>query len=440
MPTKADYPTIDITNVKDGQKLDPSGSFFVKANIYGGDRVFKQASLSIDQKSFAEDDKGEDPLVLTAEGYWSGQLHYENLAPGAHCLRVRFIDDAGKKYYKSIQFGLEPSDSRLVWRSFIDGSCRAAPAVTPSMVYVGGTDRKLYALDKATGSIKWTFPTKGDTSTTPVVVNGTIYFGCGDGKLYALDAQGKEKWSFQAKEAIYSSPVYHNDMLLFGCNDSNFYAVDAKTGQQKWVLEDPGYTIEVRPFVYDGTVYFGAWDTFVYAVDVQTGQLKWKKPGYACTQRTAAVRYYSPADNGPVVTAGKVFIADRDSKLGIMDTVTGEFRGNAAGIVAVGLAEDGKSVYVRKPNAVGKLDLDGKEIWSVEASADSVPASPVERDGIVYVVSRLGLVQALSADDGSLVWSYQATPLLYVFDQVTVADGIVYVSSMDGSVTAIKAK
>lgn len=440
LPTKANYPTIEILNVKEDQSLDPSGSFFVKAKISGSDQLFKQASLSVDRKSFAEDEKGEDPLVLTTEGVYVGQLYYQDLPPGAHSLRVRFIDDTGKKYYKSVRFNLDPSGSRLVWRSFIEGSCRAAPAVTRDAVYVGGTDRKLYAFDRATGKQKWTFPTKGDTATTPVVVGDTIYLGCGDGKLYALDLKGKEKWSFQAREAIYSSPVYADGLILFGCNDSDFYAVDAKTGSQKWVLTEPGYTIEVRPFVYNGVVYFGAWDTFVYAVDVQTGQLKWQKPGYACTQRTAAVRYYSPADNGPVVAGGKVFIADRDSKLGIMDAVTGEMLGNASGPVAVGIAEDAKAVYVRKANAVGKLDLDGKEIWSVEAAADSVPASPVEKDGVVYVVSRLGLVQALDAKDGNLLWTYQATPLLYVLDQVTVVDGVVYVSGMDGSVTAIKAK
>ncbi len=440
LPTKANYPTIEILNIKEDEILNPSGPFFVKANITGNENPIVKASVSIDKKSFNEDDKEEDPLVLTAEGVYVAQLYYRDLPDGAHSLRLRFIDDKGKMYYKSIRFGLERDNSRLVWRSFIDGSCRAAPAVTADSVYVGGTDRKLYAFDKATGKLKWTFPTKGDTATTPVVVGDTIYFGCGDGKLYALSLDGKEKWNFQTNEAIYSSPVYADGMILFGNNGSDFYAVDAQTGKQRWVLTDPTYTIEVRPFVHNGVAYFGAWDTFVYAVDIKTGQLKWKKMGYGCTTKTAAVRYYSPSDNGPVVAGGKVFIADRDSKLGIMDAATGEMLGNAAGPVAVGIAENSGAVYVRKANRVAKLDLNGNEIWEVEAAVDSVPASPIEKDGVVYVVSRLGLVQALDAADGKLLWKYQATPQLYVFDQVTVADGVVYVSGMDGSVTAIKAK
>ncbi len=394
LPTKSSYPKIEILTPKE-DSTTKTGSMFVKATISGNENQITKVSFSADRKSFEEDDRGEEPMVLSTEGDYVGQVHYEDWAPGAHNLRVRFIDDTGKKYYRSVGFNVEPEPSRLIWRVVIDGSCRAAAAVTRDAVYVGGTDRKLHAFDKATGKEKWAFPTKGEVATTPVIADQTIYFGCADGKLYALDSKGREKWSFQAREGIYSSPVYANGVVMFGCNDSDFYGIDAKTGEQKWVLTDPTYTIESRPFVYNGVVYFGAWDTFVYAVDIATGQLKWKALGYGCSTKTAVVRYYSPADNGPVVAGGKVFIADRDSKLGIMDAAIGTMLGNASGPVAVGLAEDAKSVYLRKPNSVGKIDLEGKEIWSVEAQADSVPASPVEKDGIVYVVSRLGLVQAL---------------------------------------------
>lgn len=438
LPTKASYPKIDIRSPRENSTTK-SGSLLVKAKISGNGSPITTASFSEDRKSFPEEDKGEEPMALT-DGEYVGEVHYEDWTPGAHNLRVRFVDEAGKKYYKSVRFNVEPEPSRLLWRALIDGSCRAAPGVSRDAVYVGGTDRKLYAFDKATGKKKWTFPTKGDVATTPVIVDETIYFGCADGKLYALDMKGKEKWHFQAKEGIYSSPVYADGVVMFGCNDSDFYGIDAKTGEQKWVLTDPTYTIEVRPFVYNGVAYFGAWDTFVYAVDVATGKLKWKSMGYACTQKTAAVRYYSPADNGPVVTNGKVFIADRDSQLGIMNALTGDMRGNASGPVAVGIAEDAKAVYVRKSYALAKLDLNGDEIWKAPADVGSVPASPIEKDGVVYVVSNLGLVQAFDAADGKPLWKYQATPLLYVFDQVTVADGVVYVSGMDGSITAIKAK
>ncbi len=229
--------------------------------------------------------------------------------------------------------------------------------------------------------------------------------------------------------------------MLFGSNDSNFYAVDPKTHEACWVFEEPGYTIEVKPFVDGETVYFGAWDQYVYAVDVKTGDLKWKCLGHGSETRAIAKRYYSPADCGPVASGGKVFVADRNFDLSIIDASGGTIVGSRDRCTSVGLSEDGKAVYLRKPwVSLTKIDLDGSEIWSVPAEVDSVPAAPVEKDGVVYVASRLGLVQAFRASDGTELWKYQATPLLYVLSEVDAADGVVYISGMDGSVTAIKAQ
>lgn len=439
LPTGPSYPKIEILSPKENSTTK-SGSLFVKAKISDNASPIAKATFCADRKSFAEDDRGEESMVLSTEGVYVGQVTYDDWTPGVHTIRVRFVDEAGKKYYKSLRFNVDPETSPLLWRKFIDGSCRATPSVYKDAVYVGGTDRKLHAFDKTTGKEKWSFPTRGDVATTPVVVDDIIYFGCADGKLYALDMKGKEKWNFQAKEGIYSSPVYWDGIVMFGCNDSDFYGIDAKTGTQKWVFTDPTYTIESRPFIYNGLAYFGAWDTYVYAVNIATGQLKWRSMGYSCTQKTAAVRYYSPADNGPVVTGGKVFIADRDSQLGIMDAETGVISGSSPGCVATGISEDGKAIYVRKSYAFAKLDQSGHEIWRAPADVGSVPASPIEKDGIVYVVSNLGLVQAFDAVDGRPLWKYNTTPLLYVLDQVAVADGVVYVSGMDGSITALKAK
>ena len=135
-----------------------------------------------------------------------------------------------------------------------------------------------------------------------------------------------------------------------------------------------------------------------------------------------------------------MFVADRDSQLGIMDAASGVLVSTRSGCVAVGLSGDGQAVYQRRPDgSLLKMSLDGTTVWSSSAALDAVPAAPVEMDGAVYAVSKLGLVQAFSALDGSLLWRYQATPMLYVLSEAEAADGAVYVAGMDGSVTALSA-
>src|SRR5205823_6225337 len=78
-----------------------------------------------------------------------------------------------------------------------------SPAVVPDpLVYVGSDDRKVYALDPATGAIVWATPLQGPVKASPAVVRGVVYVASnGDatgvpGAVYALDgATGAILWT-----------------------------------------------------------------------------------------------------------------------------------------------------------------------------------------------------------------------------------------------------
>ena len=437
MPTGSTYPKIEILSPKEGG-IRKSGPLVLKVKVSNAQKPITKGTWAVDLQSFKDDDLDESPLTLN-KGVWEADIPYTDWTAGAHYFRVTLTDDAGAQYQKSVAFCTDP-ENRLVWRTVLGGSIKGTPTVTKDSVYVGATDHKIYCLDKATGKVKWAYPTGGDVASKVLVVNDSVYVGASDGKLYALTTKGKLKWTFVAKEGIYSSPVYSEGLILFGCNDSSFYAVDAESGQQRWVCEEPEYTIEVKPFVADGAVYFGAWDKYLYALDVKTGQLKWKCLSHGSEVRPGAKQYYSPADCGPVASGGKVFVADRDFYLTIVDAATGQPTQFLPDVVAPWLSEDGRAVYLRKGSGLAKIGLDGNEIWKAPAETETVPGAPVEKDGVVYLVSRLGLLQAYNASDGSPLWKYQITPLMHVLSEPEIADGIAYVSGMDGTVTAIRSK
>jgi outer membrane protein assembly factor BamB len=176
------------------------------------------------------------------------------------------------------------------------------------MVYAASYDGKFYALNAQTGAIKWKFATGGErrfeakgihglepkTQTmadqydiflsSPVVMQGAVYVGSGDGNLYALDAaSGELKWKFKTGDVVHSSPAYAEGTLYFGSWDSFFYAVDAATGKEKWRFhggEDPLIHNQVgfqsSAAVADGVVYVGCRDSNLYALDAATGKEKWR--------------------------------------------------------------------------------------------------------------------------------------------------------------------
>ena len=123
--------------------------------------------------------------------------------------------------------GVDMAGRRIVWR--YEHPQRkfpfyATPAVVGGMVYVGGRDKMLHALDAKTGNAAWTFASKARIDSSPAVADGRVWFGSNDGNFYAVDLKsGKEVWSFTAGAPISASPAIENDRIVVGAQDGRLY-------------------------------------------------------------------------------------------------------------------------------------------------------------------------------------------------------------------------
>ncbi len=84
-------------------------------------------------------------------------------------------------------------------------------------------------------------------------------------------------------------------------------------------------------------------------------------------------------------------------------------------------------------NSVGKLSLK----WSYTTGGE-VYSSPAVANGVVYVGSVNGTVYALDAKTGAKVWNYATGDQIY--SSPAVANGVVYIGSWDNNVYALNAK
>jgi outer membrane protein assembly factor BamB len=79
-------------------------------------------------------------------------------------------------------------------------------------VYVGSYSGRFYALDAATGDVRWRFDAKGHISGSATVLDGVVYFSTFDEKTFALDARtGKPVWTFD--DGKYAGVVADRDRL-----------------------------------------------------------------------------------------------------------------------------------------------------------------------------------------------------------------------------------
>jgi len=344
-------------------------------------------------------------------------------------------------YTRSTAFFFEPTNQPTAWRAYLAASSKVTPAIAAGVVYVGANDGKLRAINARTGKELWSVDTGAEILAQPLVAAGKVCTADGLGAVSAYTTAGKKVWTFTAGDAVYSSPVLADGKVIFGCNNGWLYALDATTGKLAWVNQDGTYAVESQPCVWNGKVFYGAWDQYVRCVNARDGKLVWQQLGEGSRVAQAAKRYYSPADAKPVVAEGKLMIADRNMMLSILNAESGEPVSSIKGVSATGLSADGKFVYLRKTSGeVAKIDSSARELWSIPARVGTIPTAPTEQDGVVYVCSGKGTVSAIAADTGKILWQYQASPQLFVMGSVACDGANAYLTAFDGSLTAIKCR
>ena len=106
-------------------------------------------------------------------------------------------------------------------------------------LYIGSTDKNLYALNANTGTLVWKYTMGQQILSSPAVINGVVYVGSLDNNLYALDAAtGALLWKYAAGGGIASSPAIVNGVVYVGCRDKDIYALNAANGALLWKSPD----------------------------------------------------------------------------------------------------------------------------------------------------------------------------------------------------------
>jgi RNA polymerase sigma factor (sigma-70 family) len=105
----------------------------------------------------------------------------------------------------------------------------ASIAATDKLIIGASRDKRVYALDRATGERKWDFLTRGRIESSPVVVGRRVYVGSGDRKFYVLDlATGKEIQQLTLDDEVTGSPAVAGDRILIGTRAGTLYCLGAK--------------------------------------------------------------------------------------------------------------------------------------------------------------------------------------------------------------------
>jgi outer membrane protein assembly factor BamB len=357
-------------------------------------------------------------------------------------------------------YAVDAADGHQLWKRRTGGPVAATPAIAGGTLYIGSYDGKFYALDAHSGAPRWKFVTGGERRfeakglhgllpkdqtiadpfdvflSSPVLGAGAVYFGSGDGNVYALDAaSGALKWKFRTGDVVHASPAYADGVVFFGSWDSYFYAVDARTGVEKWRFhggEDPVIHNQVgfqsSPAVVNGVVYTGCRDSNLYAIDAATGKEKWHFNNGA-----------SWVISSPAVTQGKVIFATSDSSLyHVVDAETGK----------PVVQQQDKAYMFSSPAVAGNLvfigvlngTLEARDLASGELRWEFQTEASRRNDGWVLTADRhfnVPLLYWSGWREAPLVATAQQFGVGSIFSSPLVVGGVVFFGSTDGNLYAL---
>jgi tripartite motif-containing protein 71 len=170
-------------------------------------------------------------------GTEAGQLHALDIAVGAE--RWVFVpENAGESRigtptiangmvyanHAGITYALDAASGAEQWRASFEASSPIAAA--NGMIFAGGGERDVVALDAATGTVRWRFATADRIQAAPAVVDEVVYVASFDRWVYALNAAtGTERWAFAADGDMDYGPSVADGVVYVSTNAGTIYAI-----------------------------------------------------------------------------------------------------------------------------------------------------------------------------------------------------------------------
>ena len=177
---------------------------------------------------------------------------------------VSFVDE------RSMLTRLDRRTGHLLWQVALDPAAAGEapddftfthrtprPAIAGRVLYVGGRDRSVRAIDLASGRVLWRCALDGAVMSGIAVTARHLVAGTFErNAVVAIDRRnGRLAWTFPTAQPVSSMPVVANDVVLAGCRDFGIHGLALDTGAPRWVHSYLFSWVESSPAVVGGVAY-----------------------------------------------------------------------------------------------------------------------------------------------------------------------------------------
>ena len=325
--------------------------------------------------------------------------------------------------------------SNLAWKYSTGGAISSDSSATigaDGTIYIGSTDKKLYALNPD-GTLKWTFTTGGSVYTPTIGSDGTIYIGSTDKNFYALNPDGTLKWNYTTAGSIQGAAKIGTDGTIYVAG-GGLYALNPD-GSLKWSYSAGSYTPVIGT---DGTIYVSG-SGALNAIN-RDGTLKWSYN-------------VNSVDGSPAIGSdGTIYVGSHTYGLGLFAINSdgtlkwryGIFGNDYITGCSPVIGTDGTIYFGTIGGSTFSsnffaINPDGSRKWEYTVGLPGyyyiVASATIGADGTIYVGCTDGKLYALN-NNGTLKWTYTTGSAIRSSPSIG-SDGTIYIGSIDGKLYAL---
>lgn len=199
-----------LTDWETAGRLEMTPVFYQEALYFGDEErgYYRVPSASLVKSKVSQKNKAVLKPKLKLEGALKtspvieGKMHYL-------CLDTKAVMCVEED---------QNGDFKLKWKFQMVENAEALPLLRGNTLYVASTDKEVYAIDKATGTLRWNFTTGDTLRYSPGEDEHSIYIAGRDKTLYSIQKDsGKLLWKKTFSETLENVPLAHQG-LLFVCD------------------------------------------------------------------------------------------------------------------------------------------------------------------------------------------------------------------------------
>jgi len=316
--------------------------------------------------------------VLTATSTSGSRLWSRDLTPSFE--RAGDADGGGIAYGDGVVFvstgygvlhALDPKSGSAFWKQELKGSGNGRPSYFDGVVYLVSQDSVAWAIEAATGRIRWQLDHLSDVnnmsgSTGPAISEKLVVFGFGAGDLQAAFrgggltlwnatlAGGRSGRAVATIDDIATSPVISGSTVFAANSSGRIAAMHLDSGARLWTAP---YGARSPLWPAGGSLFFVNDLGQLMRLDATDGSKVWSVdlPGFVSLRQRKSKDVVP--HHGPVLAGGRLLLASGDGLLRQFDPETGAER-------------------------------------SAIRLGSGATANPIVADGILYVLCRDGKLRA----------------------------------------------